>query len=184
MEIVSNQIRNKSDRDFMAELAFACFSRTAQATEVRQYHAFLEPWFSKPARGTIIAYDRGSPVGFGIYGPMRKNAQQTFSYALQYAKAGVERDPNAMLVYGILVAPKHQRKGIGTALASRILNDNLASGTPQLFTDCINGPQSPGAGLFRRANYTELATFSKFYNDGSPATLFFKQLAAANGQKD
>ena len=154
METFDFRLANENDLDFIRQLSARVFSK---------YGAYDEPvlgWLLEPEVTTVIIAAGADPLGFAMVTLEREK--------------WLEPRRGHLLAIGVL--PKHQRKGIGTALLEYMEKIARKYGVEEmLLWTAVDNQQA--LSFFRNAGFHIVGSEDRYYPRGQAALTLAKKLS-------
>jgi len=111
----------------------------------------------------IVAAEGDDLLGYACYGP-------------------IPLTESSFDLYWIVVAPRHQRKGVGRALMRRVEESAVRQGGRRVYIDTSSGDAYVDTRAFyTAAGYSEVARFPDFYREGEAKLVYSRDLSAGRG---
>ncbi len=110
-------------------------------------------------------------------GAEEKSAAEISSYAIGYVRtAGTAAGENKCgRLYSIAVSKKYQGRSLGTKLLTHIEKALAARKCRRIYLEVKKG-NAPAIAMYEKFGYRPLALIENYYNDGSSAIKFVKEL--------
>lgn len=120
----------------------------------------VSQWFESGSTITLIAVQRGRPVGFAMMGHLFEGLQEE----------------NRCELLAIAVEPSAQRQGIGRMLLEKIEEEAERLKEPILFLHTAL-ENVHAQGLFKRHGFRPVALKKRFYPEGQDALMMIKAVS-------
>ncbi|RLB23747.1 MAG: hypothetical protein DRG76_03310 [Deltaproteobacteria bacterium] len=154
VESVALRKAGEEDRQFIRYLSKKVFR------EYGPYDITIPRWFDSGAVVTIVAFMESLPVGFAILGPL-------------VSKMPISGESELL---AIAVEPTRQRRGIGSLLMERILDEAKSLGIRRISLHTAQR-NIPAQRLFKKYGFVIKEKKTNFYVGGQDAVLMRKELS-------
>jgi ribosomal protein S18 acetylase RimI-like enzyme len=150
---ISIRRANLSDIGFISQLSGKVFSVYGP------YRSLVTEWFESGSALSLIAVEKGKPVGFAMIGRLWNESEEQ----------------NRCELLAIAVDPAAQRRGIGRILLQKMEKeaDRLSERVLFLHTAADN---IPAQNLFKKMGFAALSVKKHFYPSGQDAVMMMKVL--------
>jgi ribosomal protein S18 acetylase RimI-like enzyme len=175
LELLSNEVKNTSDLEYMLSLAFKLFNKPNGCDTEREYRYIIQPWLQNPSYGSVMAYEHDVPVGFCLHARILPK-EKDFYKDLAEMNHGLSYSEKSSVIHMIAVDERHRHEGIGIALTNRMLDDVRENDVDQVYALCWKGKAGESFHLFQKLGFRELVRIRECYADNSEGILVVKEL--------